>query len=261
MSPLKRTFWLGAGLILLSNAVALGGVYYNRSGEPDSVLRLSERELSVAYNSVMNNNDAAGQMLELDARLADGWVNRDKLRELGFEIGEHGETYRRDRWEREALVVLELNGEQYQTELTAAEAELKQAQIQFAAAPDSPEAKQALDNADYQLSRFRANNTRLYVVDAGLDADSLRQRYPDRSRYSLARASVRAGFNWSAGVPTPDDYTLYFELAEVSVPSRWRTVFSAWNPYDRTAEERNKVSVDVTFGKRFEPWITSAKAQ
>lgn len=261
MSPLKRTFWLGTGLILLSNAVALGGVYYNRSGEPDSVLRLSERELSVAYNSVMDNSDAAGQMLQLDARLADGWVNPDKLRELGFVIGGQEETYRRDRWEREALVVLELNGAQYLAEKTAAEAELKQAQVQFAAAPESPEAKQTLDSAEYLLSRFKANNTRLYVVDAGLDAASLRQRFPDRSRYSLARATVSAGFNWSSGVPTPDNYTLYFDLAEVSVPSRWRSVFTAWNPYDRMAEERNQVSVEVSFGKRFEPWITSAKAQ
>ncbi len=260
MSPLKRTFWLGTGLILVSNAVALGGVYYNRSGEPDSVLRLSERELTEAYNSVMDS-DAAGKVLELEARLADGWVTADRLRGLGFEVGENGIPYNRERQEREGLVVLELNGAQYERELATAEAELKQAQSEFAAAPDSAAAKEKLDTAEYGLSRFKAYNTRLYVVDAGFDAASLRERYPDRRRYSLARASLRPGVRWSASAPTVDDYTLYFDLAELSVPSRWRSVFSDWQPYNRTAEDRANVSVEVTFGKRFEPWITSAKAQ
>ena len=261
MSPLKRTFWLGTGLILLSNAAALGGVYYNRSGEPDSVLQLSERELSRAYGKVRDYSDAAGKVLQLHARLADGWVTPDKLRELGFDVDDNATTYYRNRQEREALVVLELNGVQYQAELANAEAELKQAQSEFAAAPDSAQAKDKLDTAEHQLNRLRANVTRLYLVDAGLDAASLRQRYPDRSRYSLARASLRVGVRWSASEATVDDYTLYFDLAEVSVPSRWRSVFTAWNPYDRMAEERNQVSVEVSFGKRFEPWITSAKAQ
>jgi hypothetical protein len=259
MSPLKRTFWLGAGLIVLSNALALGGVYYNRSGEPDSVLRLSERELSMTYGAVVEGSDYAGQVLALEYRLAKGWVNAQKLRDLGFEVGESGTTYRRDRFEREGLVVLELNGAQYQSELAAAEADLKQAQNKFAAAPQSAEAKEKMGIAEYELDRLRASSTRLFVVDAGLDGDRLRERYPDRTRYSVARASLRMGVDWSTASPTDRDYTLYADVAELSVPGQWRKVFSGWQPYDRSAEERSKVSVELAFGKRFEPWITAAQ--
>ena len=38
-----RTLAAGAALILLTNAVALSGVFINRSGEPESRLMLSER--------------------------------------------------------------------------------------------------------------------------------------------------------------------------------------------------------------------------
>lgn len=260
MSPLKRTFWLGAGLIVLSNAVALGGVYYNRSGEPDSVLQLSERELSLGYGTVIEGSEHAGKAVELQYRLAKGWVNPDKLRALGFELGEYGASYHRDRIARDGFVVLELDGAQYQAELAAAEADLKQAQVQIGAGtPDDAHARHAMELAEYELGRLRASNTRLYVVDAGLDGASLRQRYPQTTRYSVVRAGLRMGVQWTPGAPTERDYSLYTDLAEINVPRQWRAVFSEWKPYDRAARERSHVSVELAFGKRFEPWMVAAK--
>ncbi|MEN0107988.1 MAG: DUF4824 family protein [Pseudomonas sp.] len=258
MSPLIRTFWIGTGLILLSNALALGGVYYNRSGEPDSVMRLSERELAKSYNQVVDSSDFAAQVLRLEYRVAEGWVTLDKLRALGFEMDEQRAGYRNPRLERDGLVVLELDGAYYQRQLAEAQASLEQAQKAYANEADSAVLKEQVDSADYELRRLRRNDSRLYVVDAGLDAAELRQRYPDRQRYSLARASLRAGLRWVPGEARTEDYTLYAELAELSVPSRWSQVFATWQPYDRDAEERSKVSVELAFGKRFEPWVIAA---
>ncbi len=257
MSPLKRTFWLGAGLIVLSNAVALGGVFYNRSGEPDSVLRLSERELSMAYNQLRDDSDLAGQVLELEVRVAKGWVTPDKLTALGFDMGENGTVKRRDRIERDGFVVLELNGAGYQAALAAVELELKQEQKKASSEAEQTQAHPP--SAEYELERLRDVDTRLYVVDADLDAARLRERYPDRSRYSVARASLRMGWEWERRVPRELGYLLYVDLADLSVPGQWRDVFSGWQPYDRSAEERSKVSVELAFGKRFEPWITDAQ--
>ncbi|MGH8649482.1 MAG: DUF4824 family protein, partial [Burkholderiales bacterium] len=44
--PRGRTLAAGIVLIALTNAIALGGVAWNRSGEPESVLKLTQRELS-----------------------------------------------------------------------------------------------------------------------------------------------------------------------------------------------------------------------
>ncbi len=45
MTSRTLTIAIGAALILVANGVALTGVAYNRSGEPDSRLNLSQREL------------------------------------------------------------------------------------------------------------------------------------------------------------------------------------------------------------------------
>jgi hypothetical protein len=45
----RHTLIAGLALILLTNAVALLGVYQNRSGEPESMLTLTQRELQQPY--------------------------------------------------------------------------------------------------------------------------------------------------------------------------------------------------------------------
>ena len=45
----RHTLIAGIALIALTNAVALIGVWYNRSGEPESALRLTQRELAPPY--------------------------------------------------------------------------------------------------------------------------------------------------------------------------------------------------------------------
>ena len=45
----KYTLVAGLGLIVLTNAIALFGVVYNRSGAPEATLRLTQRELRTPY--------------------------------------------------------------------------------------------------------------------------------------------------------------------------------------------------------------------
>jgi hypothetical protein len=56
----------GLALILLSNAVALGGAWYNRQGEAKSRLLLSERELWRSHDGPRREN--SGLSLNLDWR-------------------------------------------------------------------------------------------------------------------------------------------------------------------------------------------------
>ena len=51
----RHTLIAGLGLILGVNAIVLGGVAYNRSGEPESLLQLSERELYTPFGRALRH--------------------------------------------------------------------------------------------------------------------------------------------------------------------------------------------------------------
>ena len=65
---LKNTAIAGVTIIACVNAIALGGAAYNRSGVPESSLRLSERELDLPYESRGRKEDS-GLTLRLDWRV------------------------------------------------------------------------------------------------------------------------------------------------------------------------------------------------
>ena len=60
----------GLALIVLTNAVALGGVWWNRSATPESALTLSERELGLPWRSLRFAEDS-GLSLNLNWRVGD----------------------------------------------------------------------------------------------------------------------------------------------------------------------------------------------
>lgn len=260
MRPLLRTFWLGAGLILATNAVVLGGVAYNRSGEPQSRLQLSERELQVERSQWMQDSENSGLVLHLDHQVADGWVNAQKLQSLGFAVWRQGELETwSERKELDALVVLELDGPAFQTVRAAAQAELIEAQKGVQQLPQDTRSQDALESAQYEVERLATTATRLYVVDAGTDAAALRQRYPDRTRYALSRAHLRYYVRYSAENSDIAGYELLVEPVDINVPSQHRAVFSGWTWRSWGEVAVNRVRLDLAFGQRFEPWIIAAE--
>jgi len=64
-----RTLGIGVGLIVLANAVALGGVWWNRSAIPESALTLSERELGLPWRTLRFAEDS-GLSLNLNWRVS-----------------------------------------------------------------------------------------------------------------------------------------------------------------------------------------------
>ena len=105
---MNRPLWLGLGLILASNAIAPAGVWYNRSGEPQAQLQLSEREIQLPYDSWLRGEENSGLRLQLAWREADAtwsWLDEAKLRELGFAPSDLGRGAERPLW-----LVLELDG-------------------------------------------------------------------------------------------------------------------------------------------------------
>ena len=202
----KATAMAGIGLILAVNAIALVGVAYNRSGEPESTLRLTERELGAPGNWGFQKENS-GLSLRLLFRVLDersdpygyfsfagvggnaSWLTEEKLKELGFSPPGKSLTAAQKRaydkqGAKEVLLVLEFDGSAYRAALERAR--------KRAAAP-AGEGKEAAQKAEMVANMLRheeRESSRLFVVDAGLDAARLRARYPDRSRYAIVQGRV-----------------------------------------------------------------------
>ena len=276
--------WAGLALLVLTNAVALGGVAYNRGGEPDAVLKLSQRELSLPHV-----RDDKGENSGLSLKLQwsspppatpprgnanywrsdhnPGWLDARKMRELGFDsdatsmprLFDAIPSSRHRALPRDVFIVLEFNGPAYQDSVRRA-----QADIDAAAAASAPtgashhDPRPTLDDLQAALDSARRVNTRLFAVDAGLDRAALRARYPDRTMYAIVRGRVS---------PTRDrdDDDLggtidELGVDELNVPLQLRPVFEGLAPRIdfQSRDSGSPFDTTVMFGQRAEPWLASA---
>lgn len=272
----RTATWAGVALLVLTNAVALGGVAYNRGGVPDAVLKLSQRELSPPY--VWNDKgENSGLSLKLQWRSPPpaaptrhgkmyygernpGWLNAQKMRELGFDalatskpqLFDATPPSRHRALPRDVFIVLEFNGPAYQDAVRRAQADVDAASAASAPADESSrDAQAALDAA-------RLVDTRLIAVDAGLERSALRARYPDRTMYAIVRGRISPTRDRAE-----DDLGGFIdELGgeEINVPLEMRPVFEgavARNGYDRSVPAVH-FDATVMFGRRSEPWLASA---
>jgi hypothetical protein len=272
MKRIARNLWFWALLLVAAtNLVALGGVAYNRS-TVESEFKLSQRELTCdCYHYFSKDN--SGMALRLNWRAFDdtkivspymwaivgysrspSWLDAAKLESLGFAKSQlevrktdylNG-RYRMRTHTRDVLLVLEFDGPAYQRSLERARKHAADSDIKERAQAEKYAAAEATDNS------------RLFVVDAGLDEDSLRARYPDVHRYAIVHGQVSVHFDGNSKVIGDVSNV---SSSEINVPLEWRSVFgeveempAAWvrrkadAPFDAT----------VAFGKRLEPWLVDA---
>ncbi len=251
----------GLALIGLTNAIVLGGVWFNRSGEPDSRLLLSERELHRDHDWTLREN--SGLALRLDWRLPSDPKSDDlyqrlplddaKLQQLGFTAGDR-EGLRFDNRNREVLVVLELDGPARKAELERARQRLTEAEGELRAKPADKRRQDAERAARDYLEQEEKRDSRLFAVDVGLDREALRVRHADRSRYAIVRGSVNA---WVRdGQLTGQIGSL--RISEINVPHAWREALGEELARDRHSESPPRFRLWMSIGQRLEPWIDSA---
>lgn len=254
----------GLALIILTNALALTGVWYNRQGQPDSSLLLSERELRRDHEGPRRENSGLALSLDWRSPLSDDAKNRyesrplqeEQLLALGFApLDEKNPGYYQRYGKREVLVVLEFDGPAYQAELQRAAAELQQASARLAKLPHDEELQSAEKTAREYLASQRERDSRLFAVDVGLDAVSLRQRYTDRSRYVLVPGTVRVWCDCSAKKRRLTGQINQLQRSSINVPHAWRSALAKHLPAIYSSEEPTPFKAQVNFGQRLEPWI------
>ncbi|GMR20989.1 MAG: DUF4824 family protein [Gammaproteobacteria bacterium] len=272
----QHTWIAGLGIIILTNALALAGVAYNRSGEPVARVTLSERELNLPYywGRKRENSSLA---LTLSWRIDTGgderkyffsrhlfphWLGQTKLAALGFAVEEataNEENRRRFNHSlpKEVFLVLEYNGPAYQAVLAHRQVIAKQQQALADRNPDSEKLAKAAKGCRERLQRELEEASRLFVIDAGLDAHTLRQRYPDTARNIVLRGTVRARVN-----EQDDDRWVVqgivqeVAITRVNIPLEYRSVFEPYMIDSAGNRDREpSYQVALAYGKRLEPWV------
>jgi hypothetical protein len=266
-----HTLIAGAALIVLTNALALVGAAYNRSGNPDSVLALTQRENSgialgllwrVQEQEIGDETDRGPWYPGAGGTAV--WLTKAKLAELGFDVSrpedsDRGRRHYEKQLPKEVLLALELDGPAYAQARERAKRHADREDALRAANPDKKEFEERSKQARDRLDREERENSRLFAVDAGLDAGALRSKYPDRAHYAIVRGRVRPVVTGSGRSLRLSGYVGELSVEEISVPLEFRNVFEHALPGLATgAPSPARFDATVAFGKRLEPWLTAA---
>lgn len=268
-----HTLLAGVGIILAANAVALLGVAYNRGGEPESRVSFSERELSLPYLWGMQR-ESSGIALSLRWRAVREkvepydyphrplpWLNKAKLRELGFAMRPSDDTpndfsYYGRLQSRDILLVMELDGPAYQAALAQMREWAGQQQALAARNRGHADVQARAKRAGEQLRDEERTASRLFVVDAGLDAGALRARYPDRRRYVIMRGRVKPRLMSEGDHVRVEGVVEAVSNTEVHLPQPHSELFAPLTQQARrNADQGPRYTVTVAFGRRLEPWV------
>jgi hypothetical protein len=267
-------------LVLVTNGVVLLDVYANRTGEPDAVVMMTERELQLPAQYDMTkensglslhvkwrvqNEEVRFEKFSYEYSTSPAWLDRRKLAGLGFDTtadptSEEGKRHYEKMLPRRAFLVLEYDGDAYRQQLGLVEQHLKEETALASANPGKEEFAKRVTQAQEVLDRERTVNSRLFIVDAGTDDDALRGRYPDRTRYLIVGGEVRL-------LVKPKGNTLTgmidgLDMGIINVPLAVR------RPLDSLMKSNSpngwdgapRYSVTLAMGRRLEPWIMDVRS-
>jgi len=272
----------GATLVLLVNAIALGGVYYNRHGDAQAVLRLAERELGLPYYwQYGSDRENSGIALRLVWRVANppaedaevkapndyerspAWLDEQALRELGFALppprtGDDA-GYRRDRLlPRSAWLVLEMDGAAHRQVLQETERWVAHVRDALAEGAAPASGVPRLEDAEVILREERETRSRLFVIAAGSDPEALRLTYPDRSRHAIVRGRIRAhrSYHLPNQPPSHRGYIESLDIEHIHVPRQFHAPLGVLS-FPTASSKASRYEVTLSYGHRAEPWISA----
>jgi hypothetical protein len=277
-----HTLGAGIALIVLTNAVALGGVWWNRAAPPESTLTLSERELGLPWRS-LRSQENSGLALNLRWRVANpdnsgeqvsiftfnsgtpAWLDGARLQALGFKVGDLNTDAGARRFTgqqpRPAILVLELDGPARQQALDQARENATRHAAAAAVNPGSKEFANRAKSARDALTREENANSRLFAIDAGPDVEALRARYPDRTRFMLVPATVRPRLHHPKhGTPVPAATIARPDNAGLHVPHALGAPLEGL--HTRVTGEpdgEDRFTAIVSTGRRLESWIEAVQ--
>lgn len=281
---------MSMGLVLLTNAIVLAGVAYNRSGETHAVMTLTERELPLAYDAFRNDENTGlslrinwqrpnrrGQPWNSPARAGPEWFDRAKLEAVGYDCSvpltdASADLYYDKMVSHEAYMVLAYGGEAWRAWLEEWERDIVVRTEQVA---NGKRPKQDLDRLKEAYEDIQKAGSRLIAVDIGKDPLRLRQQYPDSGQFLIVRVQVRLDVvRAGATGPSPSQIpylrgeVTHLLVDEIHVPFEQRGMLTevASKRAMRTSRsplhggvEAPRYEVTLHYGNRYEPWIDTIR--
>ncbi len=269
-----RLLFVAALVVLVAvNAQVLSRIAYNRRQAPEARLWLSERELSQVRWLALDNSgvDLRIRWRNLgrgDNRVDDhtpSWLSGKKLEELGFVFADGrlaGKLGARPDLERAVFFVLEYNGPAYHEAVRRAERALAELEQEQRANPGDATWPSKRFQAKKRIRAEEMEQSRLFVVNAGQDAEQLRKLYNDSGRYLITRGVVRLSFRqehgrlWARGrIQAIQPERLHLCLAER------QQIEAITHDGKRDSAQSNlpRYEVEVVYGSRLEPWIAAIR--
>ena len=275
----KRLFLFAFLVLVIANIAVFAAVSANRSGEASSRIVLTERELQLPYR---NLKEDSGMSLNIAWRTLDAnytgtsygggwatpeWLNEKKMAELGFDparLCTNADIRKRPpAFSKVAFLVLEYGGAPYDEALHRADTALAIAKNEAAKYPDKNDVTNALEMAEHKKQRELLADSRLFAIDAGLDAATLRQKYHDRSRYILVKAQIKPIISLCNEKGDREGRITKLSITSVHVPLQFKKTIDAAT---MGGEKRNwneskppRYEVTLAYGKNYEPWSVSVR--
>ena len=260
-------FTLAFILLLGTNAVVLTGAYLNKTMEVTSHAVLTQRELQIPYASKKENNEVSLRIVyrtpkESLYNKAPSWLNASKLAELGFNTDIHlSSKNHKSTPQKEVFLVLEYDGEAYQKSLILAEENLEQKEVLYNANKDEKRVKRNYEDAQRHLNRERVSESRLFAVDAGLEYKKLRQTYFDKTKYIIVKGLVNIDYQYMIA-DKQYGYIQQLNIQRIHLPYEFKHVLkdvTTGNYLNHRVDNASKYKVEVKYGSRYEPWISSVE--
>ena len=265
-------------LVVVVNVIVLASVRYNRSGEPDAVVTLTERELHLLTN--IKENSGVSLKLELQSdhnkwSEVYSWFDQKKLEEVGFDcnmpVDAKDASHRYDKeLPRRTYAVLEYEGKAWTAWLAGREEQLRVLEAQVA---EGREGTKSLDEKRKRSRWEMAAGSRLFAVDVGNDAARLRQQYPDRTKYIITPALVRLRPHLTADTqklqkPELSGYVSEVLTSTIHVPRDRQGIVASLKPevnYFYYGGQKDNFTpryrVTLNYGRRYEPWVAGVIAK
>ncbi|MEA2100055.1 MAG: DUF4824 family protein [Campylobacterota bacterium] len=252
----KKLFILSFIFIIFINSLILYGVMENRLESPTAEITLTQRELTIPYNY---KNKESSLSLRINWRIVQNkkhgynqakWLDCFNLEELNFKpediVQVFPKSYYKDRLTKEVLIVLEYNGKAYQKSL-----EKLHHKIKYSRGTRKEDALKDLRDEQHK-------NSRLFAIDAGLEYQTLRDKYKDKSKFIIAKGIIKVRYteknrNKINKELQINSYISSLSIKNIYVPLKHR------KPFESIKKLKPKYLVDLKYGTNLEPYIVSVK--